>query len=199
MRYVFGIEWCIDTIKDTADGFINGYLEHIVNDISEQANIWNINYFEEWLNRNIRVCVVDAIIHLIFFDNYALGGDHYSKAYLSLNDELFHLLSLDRAVDHGILISDDRYECYSDPDSTISEDQLMDYSTLIANVIVQYMSDTGIMSISQMEEIIYEVNSTISVVTNHVIQLEDTLTIHHPGRIVIIESKGGRHRVPYRR
>jgi hypothetical protein len=55
------------------------------------------------------------------------------------------------------------------------------------------------MDIHQMEEIIYEINSTISATTNRVIQLEDQLTIHHPGRLVVIESKGGRNRVASRR
>ena len=199
MRYVIGIEWCIDTIRDVADGFVNGYLEHIVNDITEQSNVWNAVYFADWLNRHLRLCVTDAIIYLIFFDNYALSGDHYTKAYLSLNDALFDHLAQDRAVDHGILLTDDQYEFFNENGSRITEDQITDYSTLIADVVTHYMSDTRIMDIHQMEEIIYEINSTISATTNRVIQLEDQLTIHHPGRLVIIESKGGRNRVASRR
>jgi len=192
MRYVIGIEWCIDAIKDTADGFINGYLSHIVEDILDQTNIWNVDYFEEWLNRKVRVCVVDAIIHLVFFDNYALSGDHFTKAYEGMIDEIIYLLAHDRAVDHGIFISNDPYACLSDEETDIVEDRLMDYATIIANVIIQYMSDMRIMDMSYMEEIIYEINSLISATTAGVILLEDRLSIHHPGRFVTVESKRGR-------
>lgn len=193
MRYVIGIEWCIDAIKDTADGFINGYLNHIVEDIIDQTNIWNVDYFQEWLKRKIRVCTVDAIIHLIFFDNYALSGDHFTKAYGGMVDELIYLLTHDRAVDHGILIGDDPYACLADEDSEIVEDRLMDYATIIANVIVQYMSDMRIMDMSYMEEIIYEINSLISATTAGVILLEDRLTVQHASRCVVVENRRGRN------
>jgi hypothetical protein len=69
----------------------------------------------------------------------------------------------------------------------------MDYATIIANVIVQYMSDMRIMDMSYMEEIIYEINSLISATTAGVILLEDRLTVQHVSRCVIVENRRGRN------